>query len=32
MRISPLPGLVFLLGVLSAADCLGERVSVPLDM
>jgi hypothetical protein len=32
MRISPLRALLFLFGVLSAADCLAERVSVPLDM
>ena len=32
MRISPLHGLVFLFGVLTAADSMAERVSVPLNM
>ena len=32
MRISPLPGLVFLGSLLAAADCIAERVSVPLDL
>jgi hypothetical protein len=32
MKISPRPGLVFLLSALAAADCMAERVSVPLDI
>ena len=32
MRISPLTGLFFLFSVLAAADCMAERVNVPLDL
>jgi hypothetical protein len=32
MRILPFPGLVFVFSALTAADCMAERVSVPLDM
>jgi hypothetical protein len=32
MRISPLSCLVFFFSVLNAADCMAERVSIPLDM
>ena len=32
MKISPFPGLFFFLHMLIAADCLAERVSVPLEM
>ena len=32
MRISPLTGLFFLFSVLTAADCMAERLNVPLAM
>ena len=32
IRISPLTGLFFVFSVLTAADCMAERLNVPLDM
>ena len=32
IRISPLAGLFFVFSVLTAADCMAERLNVPLDM